>query len=276
MIFRFLKMDIRRLVTKKSTWFVLILFLLAGYGNFMLIRSEEPTGNPDYVSMSGFEYFVSSQGGGSGLLLVILPLLVTLATGDSFIRERRSSILSYSLMRINIDSYIKNRMLSLAITSSVFMFFCQLLLLILALCYFPVTKPSINQGIVEYAANLFVNNPGIYCFIILINSACMAFFFSLFSIIISIIFQNLYAAVMLPYVLFIGISSILMSFPSIFGLDAIVFYNFAPMTMSGDYISKSIHWTIVPIYWVILSLFCFKIGVSMFVRKFQGEKLLLK
>lgn len=276
MTVRLLKKDIKRLALKKTTWFALLLFILITGVNLKFIHSELPTSNPYYDPLSAFEYFVSIQGGGSGFLLLLLPLGVTLTTGDFFIRERLSSILSYSLIRAdNIKVYIRNRIISLGITSFLFIFFLQLILFIGTLVLFPVTKPKLDQGIVYYAVDLFINSPLIYSFIVIINSALMAFFFSCISVLISLYSNNLYTAIMLPYVIFIGVSEILMSFPMFLGIKGILFYNISPLNMAGDYITNSFHWAIVPLYWIILSIICIKIIIIMFMNRFQKEKLLI-
>lgn len=276
MILRLLKEDINILIKKKSAWFALLLFLLIAGANIMFIRSEQPIANPYFEPPSAFEYFVSVQGGGSGFLLLFLPLAVTLATGDIFIRERRSSMLSYSIVRANTKQYIQSRTVSLGIASFLFTFISQLLLFLGTLLFFPITQPSTDQGIVYYAANIFINNPWIYCFIIIVNSALMAFSFSCLSVIISIIFQNLYVSIMLPYVVFIGFSEILMSLPMFLGFQGTLFYNLSPLSMAGDYITKSFHWITVPIYWIFISIISVRIAIILFKNRFEKEKLLLR
>lgn len=275
MMVRLLKEDIKRLALKKTTWFALLLYILTAGGNVIFIRSELPLTNPNYNPFSAFEYFISVQGGGSGFLFLLLPLTVALTTGDFFIGERLSSILSYSLIRAgSIKSYIRNRIISLGITSFLFTFFLQLLLLLSLSVLFPVSKPSLDQGIVYYAVDLFINNPLIYSFIIIINSALMAFFFSCISILISIYSKNLYSAIMLPYIIFIGVSELLMTFPLFLQTNGALFYNIAPLNMAGDYITNSFPLVTVPLYWMILIIICIKITIIVFKNRFKNEKLL--
>lgn len=276
MINRLLKDDIRRVVLKKSTWFALLFFILVAGVNIRFIYSELPIANPNYDPFSAFEYFVSIQGGGSGFLFLLLPLVVTLTTGDFFIRERLSSILSYSLMRTdNVKVYIRNRIISLGITSFLFTFFIQLVLLLGLLLLFPVTTPNLDQGMVSYAENLFINNPLIYSLIIIFNSALMAFFFSCFSVLISLYSKNIYTAIMLPYVIFIGASEILMTLPLFLNEIGIWFYNIAPLNMAGDYITNSFHLLTVPLYWIVLIVVCIMIISLTFKNRFKKEKLLI-
>ena len=128
---------------------------------------------------------------------------------------------------------------------------------------------------VYYAVGLFINHPVLYCLLIVINSSLMAVFFSIFSIMISIYIKNIYASLILPYVAFIGISQILMAFPMILGEKGIMIYNLTPLVMTGDYITNSFEWFIVPAYWIVLIFIIFIITKSCFISQFKNEKILL-
>ncbi|MFS0647362.1 hypothetical protein [Siminovitchia sp. 179-K 8D1 HS] len=274
MIYRFIQECLKRLIKKKFAWVALFSYLLIAAGNILFIRSEEPVGNPYFTPTAAFEYFVMIQGGGSGVLMFFLPLLVTLATGDFFIKERRSSLLSYSLMRTSMRQYIRSKVLSIGVSSFSFLFFCQFLLFISLLWIFPLTKPGVDN--IHYATDLFVHNPWIYCLLIILNSALMAFFYSCLTIIIGIIFQNLYVSIMLPYVCFIGLSQVFMSFPLLLdGEQGALFYDLAPMSMAGDYITSTFYWAVIPLYWIVLGGLSYLLVMWLFEWKFKREKLLL-
>ncbi len=274
MTYTLIQEDLKRLITKKFTWVAIFFYLLIAATNILFIRSEEPVGNPYFTPTPAFEYFVMIQGGGSGVLMVFLPLLVTLATGDFFIKERRSSLLSYSLMRTSLRQYIRCRVLSIGVSSFLFLFFCQLLLFISLLLVFPLTNPSVSN--VNYATDLLVHNPWIYCLLVIINSALMAFFYSCLTTIIGIIFQNFYVSIMFPYVCFIGLSEVFMSFPLLLdGELGALFYDLAPMSMAGDYITSTFYWAVIPLYWIMLGGLSFLFAIWLFGWKFQREKLLL-
>lgn len=276
MTIRFLKEDIKRVLLRKTTWFSILFFALIVVVNVMFIRSELPLSNPNYEPFSAFEYFISIQGGMSGFVHLILPLVVTVTVGDFFISERLSSMLSYSLTRSDtVKSFIQNRMISLGITSFLSTLVVQLFILIGLLILFPVTKPSIDQGIVYYAVGLFESNPLIYSLIIIINSALMACFFSFFSLMISLYAKNFYAAILLPYVIFIGASEILMTLPLLIGEVGLFFYNIAPLNMGGDYITNSFHWLTVPLYWIGLSAISIKLIPILAQNRFKKEKLII-
>jgi hypothetical protein len=58
----------------------------------------------------------------------------------------------------------------------------------------------------------------------------MASFMGVFTVFISIIFKRLYAALILPYMIFIGISEFLDGFPLWIGGDiSYIFYNYSPI-----------------------------------------------
>lgn len=271
-----LKQNIKWLLSKKSTWFVLLTYLLLGIGNYMFIHSGMPFANPSFKFATSFwEYFIMAQGGGSGFLFVILPLLVTLSTGDSFIKKRHSSILSYSLTRSSVLKYIRNESISTGITSFIFVFFSQTLLLMCALLFSQISAVDVEQEMIFFASDLLYKAPLIYVLLIIVNSGLMAFFFSMLSICLSIIFKNKYSAIMLPYVTFIGGSQMLMVLPMLFGVGARVFYEFSPLVIAGDYISIDVNMWIIPAYWSICIVLMYKIVLVVFKSALRRGKLLL-
>ena len=275
MLYRILKADITRLCKKTTTWLTVVLYLLLGYANFLSILSEQPISNPSFVQPSAFEYFVMSQGGGSGFLLIVLPLLVTIGTGDFFIREKHSSMMSYMLMRTTSKSYIINRLISLALSSAFFIFCCQFLLLVLAMVLFPITTPDQNQGMIFYSVNLLMNSPLLYSFLIIFNSCLMAIFFSTFSVIIGIFAKNFYLAIMLPYFLFIVASEILSSFPMIFGVQTLFFHHYSPLNMVGGYVSSHEIGITVPLYWILFIILSMTLAIKLFISRLQKDKILI-
>ncbi len=275
MKYRILKEDIKRFLFNKNTLIAFIMYFAICVLNIYFIRSELPLSNPSYKHPSAFDYFVIIQGGGSGFLFVLLPLIVTLSTGDLFIKERTTSILSYSLIRVSKKRYIVNKITSIGIGSFLFLLLTQLILLFALMIVFPISSLVTPNENVYYALNLFIKNPFLYCLLIAINSSLMAIFFSILSIIISIYIKNIYASLILPYVTFIGISQVLMAFPMIFEEKGIIVYNLSPLVMTGDYITNSFEWFIVPIYWIVLIFIIFRITTYCFINRFKNEKLLL-
>jgi len=276
MLFRLFKEDLKRLFLKKSAYLTIIIYLVIGYANFMFIISEQPFANPYFIQPSAFEYFVQVQGGGSGFLMIILPLLVTLAIGDFFIKERQSSMLSFMLMRTSSMSYIRNRITSLGLASSIFLFVCQILLFALALILFPINAPlEENQGMVFFALDLLMNSPWVYSFVIIINSCLMAFCFSTFSVIVSVIVKNFYAAMMLPYFLFIIVSEMLNSLPMILGAGGSLFHHFSPLSMIGGYITRDIDLIVLPLYWLTLTIINAMLATILFNIRINNDKILI-
>lgn len=263
--------DLKTIMLRKTTIVSILAILTCAIVNYFVIINEQP----NISSMSSFEYFVSIQGGASGLLFIILPLSLTLSTGDIFTKERNSSLISFSLVRVNREKYIKNKVLSLGAINFLFMIFCQVLILICALIIFPVKSSNINQGYVLFAKSLLYSNPIIYSVIIILNAGLMSIFFSFLSIIISLLFKKLYAAIMLPYIVFIGFSELLMSMPSIIGIKGIIFYYFSPLAMTGDYIAKDLSIPSISIYWMILIMLSYRGSIYLFNKKFKNETLFL-
>lgn len=268
-------MNVHSLINKKSVWIAMLLFIVISLLNYEFIKSEEPIANPNYTPSSAFHYFVFAQGGGSGFLFVFLPLFVAIATGDLFIRERKSSYLMFSIMRTDIVTYIKSKTVSIGICSALIMAFAQTLLLIYTLIVFPVSLPDPNNTVPYFAKNIYLNSPLLYCFMLILNSSVMAFFMGTFSVLFSVILDNIYAAILAPYILFIGFSEILMSAPLFDDSNlSHALYSFAPLAMSGDYITIEYSWWVVPIYWIILSVIITLLTIIVFNKKYEKEKLI--
>lgn len=275
MINRMIKMDFHSIISKKSVWIAIILFYVISLLNYEFLKSEEPIANPYYIPSPAFHYFVFAQGGGSGFLFVFLPLFVAIATGDLFIRERNSSYLMFSLMRTDINTYIRSKIISIGICSAVIMALSQLLLLSYTLIVFPVNLPDPSSTVPYFAENIYLNSPLLYCLILILNSSAMAFFMGTLSILFSVILNNLYAAILAPYVLFIGFSEILMSAPLIYDSNlSYAFYSLAPLVMSGDYITIDYSWWVVLIYWIVLTIIIALLSILIFNKTYEKEKLI--
>ncbi|MCL1990926.1 MAG: hypothetical protein FWG67_08570 [Defluviitaleaceae bacterium] len=271
-----LQQKLKKLISKKSTWLIIIIYLTVGIGNYWFIHSEHPWANPYFeFNTSFFEYFVLIQGGGSGFMFILLPLLVTLSTGDSFIKTRRSSILSYGLMRTNLVSYIRNEVLSTGMISFIFVALCQFLLFFFSLFFTQIAIVNAEQGMIIYAVELLNAAPLIYILLIIFNSSLMAFFFSTFTIGLSILFKSLYSAILLPYLIFIGLSEMMMTMPLITPFYGKWFYNLAPLNMVGGYIWLTFSIFAVPMYWLVLNAGAYVVVANYFKHAFRKEKLLL-
>lgn len=275
MLYRCISEDLKRLIMKKTAWLSAIVYVAIGYGNFVFIMSEQPFVNPNFIQPSAFEYFVQAQGGGSGFLIILLPFLVTLGTGDFLIKEKQSSMMSYYLTICSNMAYIRNRIISLGLTSFVFIFVCQMFLFCVALFLFPIEMPlEQNQGMIFYALDLLMSNPWLYTFIIIINSCLMAFCFSTISIAVSLVVRNFYAAVMLPYFLFVVFSEILNGLPLIFGIQSLPFHHFSPSGMVGSYISIHDKLFVVPLYWILFGGLSTILTTIVFFYRLKTDKLI--
>src|SRR5699024_4708823 len=94
----------------------------------------------------------------------------------------------------------------------------------------------------DYAANIFVNMPWVYVFLIIINSSLMASFITILSVTIGIFIMNRYVAVFVPFAAFIGVSTIMMSLPAIIGTSGIFIHDVSPLAMVGGYFTSDFQW----------------------------------
>lgn len=270
-----LNLDILKLNKRKL---IISIFILVACGvlNMTSIQSQQVLyiDNPNIPQMTSFEYFLNIQGDAVGFLHILYFLAITLAIGDFFIKEKKSSMLYFSLARMNIKKYIKEKIISIGFTSIVFIFLSQVLMLIIAMILFPSNLPSLSQDYVLYINKEFFSTyPLIYCFIVIFNSCIMAFAYSCFTVFISIIFDNIYIVLTVPYLFNIGISIFMTSFPMYIGRAGYYIYNLAPTILAGAYISDSFNFLYPVLYWVILSIIFYKLSIVAFENKFKKEKL---
>lgn len=265
--------NIKIFLFRKDIFFSLFITIILAVLNILFIKSEQPQ-NLLIPQMTSFEYFINVQGGASGILYLLLPLSVSIATGGIFIKQKKSSIISYSLTRVNIKTFIKRKLIYIGSASFLFMLICQGFIFIITLLLFPNNNPDAGQGLIIYGKDLLSSNPWVYSFIIILNSCLMAFWFSSFSIVIGIFLNNLYASLMLPYILLMGISQIMMAFPALIGLKGIFIHNMAPLVLAGDYITTQINIFTPIIYAIAMNIAMFFIAVYFFEKRFKKEKII--
>lgn len=270
-----LNLDMLKLNKNK---FIISSFVLVVCGmlNMFSIQGQQVSyvNNSNFPQMTSFEYFLNIQGDAVGFLHMLYFLTITLAIGDIFIKEKKSSVLYFSLVRTDIKKYIREKIVSIGFTSVLFILFSQIILLIISMILYSSNSPSISQDYVLYInKEFFSNHPLIYCFIVIFNSCIMAFAYSCFTIFISIIFNNIYVILTLPYLINVGVSIFMTSFPMYFGKTGYYIYNLSPTILAGAYISDSISFIYPILYWLILSLIFYKLSVVAFENRFKNEKL---
>ncbi|WP_027701293.1 hypothetical protein [Metaclostridioides mangenotii] len=227
-------------------------------------------------SITGFEYFAYLNSG-DGIVGIIYPLFISLVVGDLFIKEKRSSVLSYKITRLNSNDYIKKKVYSVGASSFIYMFFIQIIILVISLIIFKTGIPLRSQKNIYFCTEMLYNNPFVYCLVLILNSSLMASFMGVFTVFLSIIFKRLYAALILPYIIFMGITEFLTGFPLWIGGDlGQVFFKYAPLNMTGQYISSLNVMTLEPtIYWIILTIIFYKLSIYYFDKKLKNETLFL-
>lgn len=272
---KIIKENMHAIIGKRSTWMALGLFFLIALLNIAFLKSEEPIGHPLYTPSPAFHYFVSAQGGGSGFLFIFLPLFLSLVTGDLFITERKTSYMMFSCARMNVNTYISKKIMTIGLTSFIVLALAQTILLVYTIIAFPLVPPDPEQGVIYFAQKFFLEAPFLYSFLIIINSSLMAFFMGVLSVLSGIIFKNYYAAILTPYLLFIAISEILMSLPLVLNERfSSISYATAPLVMSGDYITLDFSWWVPIVYWLVLIVLFVLITLYVAEKNFKKERLI--
>ena len=114
-----LNLDILKLNKRKLLIGIFIL-VICGYLNMISIQSQQGL----YVNlvnvpkMTCFEYFLNIQGDAVGFLHIVYFLAITLVIGDIFIKEKKSSMLYFSLVRSDVNRYIKQKIIGYVFVSS--------------------------------------------------------------------------------------------------------------------------------------------------------------
>lgn len=225
--------------------------------------------------MTCFEYFLNIQGDAVGFLHIVYFLAITLVIGDIFIKEKKSSMLYFSLVRSDVNRYIKQKIIGIGFMGIVFMFLSQVMLLIISMILYPIASPSLSQEYVLYIGKeFFSNHPFLYCFIVIFNSCIMTFAYCCFTVFISVIFNNIYVVLTLPYLFNIGISIFMTGFPLYIGNAGKVIYSLAPTILAGAYISNSVNFILPILYWTVLSIVFYFLSVVSFKSKFENENII--
>ena len=263
--------DIKLILKRKRVIFsALIVIILATLNLFWMGNDMIWT-----KSITGFEYYGFFYTG-EGIVGILYPLVISLVVGDFFIKEKRSSVLSYNITRMNSNDYIKKKVYSIGASSFIYMFFIQIIILVISLIIFKSGNPLRSQTHIYFCTEILYNNPFIFCLILIFNCSLMASFMGVFTVFISIIFKRLYAALILPYIIFIGISEFFEGFPLWIGGDiSYIFYNYAPKIMLLDYLSHDYIFIEPTAYWIILIIIFYKLSIYYFDKKLKNETLFL-
>lgn len=141
-----LNLDILKLNKRKLLIGIFIL-VICGYLNMISIQSQQGL----YVNlvnvpkMTCFEYFLNIQGDAVGFLHIVYFLAITLVIGDIFIKEKKSSMLYFSLVRSDVNRYIKQKIIGIGFMGIVFMFLSQVMLLLLQGFYIQIDPRLISR-----------------------------------------------------------------------------------------------------------------------------------
>ena len=184
-------------------------------------------------------------------------------------------MLYFSLVRSDVNRYIKQKIIGIGFMGIVFMFLSQVMLLIISMILYPIASPSLSQEYVLYIGKeFFSNHPFLYCFIVIFNSCIMTFAYCCFTVFISVIFNNIYVVLTLPYLFNIGISIFMTGFPLYIGNAGKVIYSLAPTILAGAYISNSVNFILPILYWTVLSIVFYFLSVVSFKSKFENENII--
>ena len=269
-------LDILKLNKRKLLIGIFIL-VVCGYLNMISIQSQQGlyVNSVNVPKMTCFEYFLNIQGDAVGFLHIVYFLAITLVIGDIFIKEKKSSMIYFSLVRSDVNRYIKQKIIDIGFMGIVFMFLSQVMLLIISMILYPIASPSLSQEYVLYIGKeFFSNHPFLYCFIVIFNSCIMTFAYCCFTVFISVIFNNIYVVLTLPYLFNIGISIFMTGFPLYIGNAGKVIYSLAPTILAGAYISNSVNFILPILYWTVLSIVFYFLSVVSFKSKFENENVI--
>ncbi|MCB2308579.1 hypothetical protein [Clostridium estertheticum] len=133
--------------------------------------------------------------------------------------------------------------------------------------YYLHTKPvRIGESLPNVSIGLYVSNPFVYIFIIMIFFSIISMVIAVSCLITSNIFKNVFAAQSIPWIVYLFIGQLLM----FIGDGNSIYYRISPIQMLGpcvfdeyyNFIKIFLYWIVL---WIVLCLGTYKL----FLRKFR-------
>lgn len=265
MLIRFLKIEIKRTIFRWQTLIAFLLFIGIFIHTSILNKLDIPTTAQYSINLIHeknnmfINYINAFAGRSNSYMALIFPLIILLIIGDSLFLDYNTSFLKFITCRIDLKKYIKLKILSISIISFSITFLFQIIAFLYSFIFSYKGLPtnlSIEKKVAPYLySNMFVEHPFTYIFLFMIVICICAMAISVLSLISSSILNNIFAAISMPWIIYLFIGQLLM----FIGPQTSIFYTMSPITMSSLFVFQRTtpSFSFVILYWIILwSILC--------------------
>ncbi|PWU67572.1 hypothetical protein [Gracilibacillus dipsosauri] len=230
------------------TWSTLIAFLL--FVALFVLGAEKFRPNTELGlernSYNYFSAFLYTHGvGPKAILPIVFPFIIALLSGSSLALDRKTGYIEFILLRTTYKKYIFSKMIAASIISFLFVFIVEILcFLYLRISFHPPNSITEMEGYVpSFGHDLFTQSPFLYIFFIVLNTAILAVFISLLSILLATWSKNVYIVMFAPFFIFI-IGQLL--------FFALHINKFAPFELVGGYMLNSFEYSLLELPIILL------------------------
>lgn len=275
MVKRFFKIECRR-IYRWQTLLAFMVFIGAFVHISIMDKIDIPSqvGYPAIARLEQGNFFISYIkalcGPINSYMPLIFPLIILLIIGDSLFLDYKTGFFQFSISRVTHKQFIKYKTIAISLVIFIVTFIFQLVAFLYAIFtspYYLPTKEGVKNNIIpNVSIGLYVSNPFVYVFIIMILFSIIAMTIAVLGIITSNIFKNVFSVVSIPWIMYIIIGQILM----IIGPGNSIFYHISPIQMLGPCLfEKKYDFIQVFLYWIaIWSGSCYA-SYKLFMRRFR-------
>lgn len=274
---RFLKVELKRTL---FSWNILISFVLfmAVFINISNTYKSDIPVTPQYPKLLALEggncfiNFIEVMGNPrNSYMTLVFPLIILILIGDSLFLDYKTNFLQFSLTRIGYKKYIRYKTIAVALIAFIFTFLFQIVGFLYSLFtnpYYLPTKAAIENDMAPLCASqLYVNNPYIYIFIVMIIFSIIAMVISTLGIIASTLAKNTFYVIGVPWILYVLICEIIYIItPYIWNF----LRNINPLNMIGVILfMEGSNLIYIFLYWILLLVATLFISHRLTLRKFK-------
>ncbi|APC40065.1 hypothetical protein [Clostridium estertheticum] len=265
MVKRFVKIEFRRI----CRWQTLLAFIvfMAAFIHISIIY------NIGYTTIDQNNFFINYLKTlcfpMHSYMPLIFPLVIIFIFGDSLFLDYKTVFFQFSLSRITHKEFIKYKTIAVSFVAFIVTLVFQLVAFLYSIftsTYSLPPKPQIGDQLPNISLNLYVSNPFVYIFIIMIFFSVISMVIAVSCLITSNIFKNVFAAQSIPWIVYLFIGQLLM----FIGDGNSIYYRISPIQMLGPCIfGRNYTFIKVFLYWIVLWIvLCFG-TYKLFLRKFR-------
>ncbi|MCB2341906.1 hypothetical protein [Clostridium estertheticum] len=271
MVKKFIKIEFRR-ICRWQTLLAFIIFM-AAFVHISIADKMDVVG-PTASALEQSNFFVSylkALGGPvHSFMPFIFPLVIILIFGDSLFLDYKTRFLQFSLSRITHKEFIKYKTIAISLVSFIVTLGFQLVAFLYSIITSPYhlpTKPLVRGDIIPTVSlDLYVSNPFIYIFIVMILFSIISMVLTVSGLITSNIFKNIFAVQSIPWIMYIFIGELLIC--AVNGTS--IYYHISPIQMIGYCLfDENYSFIEIFLYWIVLWIVSYFATYKLFMRKFR-------